>query len=663
MTSARKRGRWFARTVALGIALALSGAATLTSAIPARAADAVELSLELTAMSVSGTKPKDTVSVQVHLSNTGTVPAYGVLAKIWRSRTPIRSRTMLSQIDAGNLELAGGWPNQPGNYQLITNSTTAFKPGESRSFTLTGTLAQLGFDARKIAYSLGVDVVATGDQSSNNSTVAQVRTFVPMPGKAAVPVTPVVLLSAPPTKLGENLFANEDLTAQLTGRLDTLLTAAASGRTSWLIDPALLDEVRDQADGYQVVHDGTVTDGRGQPTAAAWLARFQKLNAALGSRTLFGNPDSYGAEATHTNNLLTWSKTASAAVPGIATLPLVVVPTGNVVDNANLAFLAPAGARAITASNSATSAALQSGRSGQVVLGASTVTVADTVGQSTTAQIQQRQLQLAETALCSTAGQVRLLTTTAELALNTQTQPSWVTLRPLNTLLGTGVRSIASVKDTKPEHLSTQSFTRLKELSADFSAYQVLTPNSTVVTPSATLLRSISQAWIGDAAGEDEFAMALRNQFGSDAVADRVHLRASARFVMSARTTEFPVTVTNDLADAIQVRVVVVTDNPQRLTVPASDLVTVQPGQSETVNIRPEATTNGVVTAEAHLTDTTGRQIGEKVPLTIEVTDLGMVAWGIVGISGIVLVGATWWRIRQVRRRESQSAQNAEASE
>jgi len=113
----------------------------------------------------------------------------------------------------------------------------------------------------------------------------------------------------------------------------------------------------------------------------------------------------------------------------------------------------------------------------------------------------------------------------------------------------------------------------------------------------------------------------------------------------------------------VQVRVVVGTDNPQRLTVPPSELITVQPGQSETVNIRPEATTNGVVTADAYLTDATGRRVGDAVSLTIEMTELGMVAWIIVGISGVVLVVATWWRIRQVRRRESPSAQNAEAPE
>jgi Family of unknown function (DUF6049) len=657
-------GQWLGRTLAAGVAASLAVGVMIIGGTPARAADSIELSLDMTSMSVSGTKPKDKVTIRLTLRNTGTVPAYGVLAKIWRSQDPIRSRIDLTSIADGSVDTWGGWPNLPGNYQLITNSMTAFEPGATRSFTLTGTLAQLGFTTKKVAYAIGVDVVATTDQSSNSSTVAQVRTFVPMPGKAAVPVTPLVLLSAPPTKLGASLFANEDLSSQLTGRLNSLLITASSTRSSWLIDPALLDEVRDQADGYQVVHDGTISEGTGQQTAAAWLARFEKLDTARGARTLFANPDTYGAQATNTEDLLAWSKTATESVPEVTGLPLIVVPTGNVVDNANLAFLASAKATAVTASNSSVSAALQSSRSGQEVLGASSVTVQDVVGSSPSEQIQQRQLLLAETVLCSTEGQVRLLTNPDEVALNSQAEPDWVTNRSLLAVLNSDSGRQATVKDTKPDHLGVNSFERLKGLAGDLEAYQDLAPDSTVAaTPQATYLRSISQSWIGNEANQDEFAMALRDQFGPDNVNDKVSLRASARFVMSGRTTEFPVTVTNDLTEPVQVRVVVVTDNPQRLTVPPSELITVQPGQSETVNIRPEATTNGVVTADAYLTDATGRRVGEAVSLTIEMTELGMVAWIIVGISGVVLVVATWWRIRQVRRRESTSAQNAEAPE
>jgi len=107
----------------------------------------------------------------------------------------------------------------------------------------------------------------------------------------------------------------------------------------------------------------------------------------------------------------------------------------------------------------------------------------------------------------------------------------------------------------------------------------------------------------------------------------------------------------------------VTTDNPQRLAVPPTEVITVDPGQSQTVNIRPEASANGLITAAAHLTTASGRRVSADVPLTIEVTELGIVAWIIVGVSGVVLVGATAWRIRQVRRRDSQTTESQTARE
>jgi hypothetical protein len=138
---------------------------------------------------------------------------------------------------------------------------------------------------------------------------------------------------------------------------------------------------------------------------------------------------------------------------------------------------------------------------------------------------------------------------------------------------------------------------------------------------------------------------------GGPEVGRSVTLDASHRFLMSSRTNQFPVTVTNNLAEQIRVKVVVRTDNPQRLTVPPSELVTVDPGQSVTVNIRPEATSNGLVIARAYVATADGHRVSEDTSITVEITDLGVVAWIIVGVSGCVLVGATAWRIRQVRRR------------
>ena len=53
----------------------------------------------------------------------------------------------------------------------------------------------------------------------------------------------------------------------------------------------------------------------------------------------------------------------------------------------------------------------------------------------------------------------------------------------------------------------------------------------------------------------------------------------------------------------------------------------------------------------AHVVSESGRRVTPNTRITVDVTELGMIGWIIVIASGAVLVGATAWRIRQVRRR------------
>ena len=165
------------------------------------------------------------------------------------------------------------------------------------------------------------------------------------------------------------------------------------------------------------------------------------------------------------------------------------------------------------------------------------------------------------------------------------------------------------------------------------------------------MARLTSAAWITDPAGLTGRTKAYDGLVGRELLARSVILEASSHWVMSSRSNQFPITVSNDLPDEIEVRVVVTCDNPQRLTVPITEVVRVGAGKNVTVNIAPEATSNGVVTAEAYAATAQGERVTPDEAVTIEITDLGVVAWVIVIGSGLVLVGATAWRIRQVRRR------------
>jgi hypothetical protein len=640
-------GRLRALTLLLAWVAAVAGLSAWT-APSARAAD-MQLAFTMTSLDVSGYSADDTVTLQGMVTNTGTVDAYGVQVILWRSRDAIQDLATLRLANANNI-LGSRLPIDADHYVVVSTSNAAFTPGQTESVTLRATMKDLGFDTRGAAFAFGADVIANADPASEYRTVAQLRTFVPVPGKHKVPVTSIVLLTAPPTKLVDNLFRSDALAAELTGRLSSLLDVAARPGMSWLIDPALLDEVRDMADGYQVqTRDGTQA-GTGQNVAEAWLDRFAQLDRDAGGRTLFANPDVNGARAAGDRLVVSRAERAAAKVSGLDDLPVVVVPAGNVLTSATYSFLTGSGADLVVAENAVAAGALQSGaRSQPLVLAAS----AAVPGAGETPPLLRRQFALATTVVAGGRGEVRLLASTSDAEEDAAALGTWTVRRDLHDLLDSepSVSRVGFVS-AKPARLGTPQFDQVRQLESDFTAHAELAPGTTLVTQSdAAVTRASASAWVADARGFDAQLDGLNRLVGMPELGRSVVLDASPRFVMSSRTNQFPVTVTNNLTETIQVKVVVASNNPQRLSVPPSDLVTVQPGQSVTVNIRPEATANGVVAGRAYVATQSGRRVTPDTAITIEVTDLGVVAWIIVGVSGLVLVGATAWRIRQVRRR------------
>ena len=137
---------------------------------------------------------------------------------------------------------------------------------------------------------------------------------------------------------------------------------------------------------------------------------------------------------------------------------------------------------------------------------------------------------------------------------------------------------------------------------------------------------------------------------------DRITFRASPSFVMGERTSEFPTTITNPTDLPIWVRVVFTSDNPQRITVPDTDVVRVGPGEAQTLRVAPAATANGVSTVHARLVGIDGTPVGPSTSIEVTATEFGRVGWIIIIVSGAVVLGGTVWRIRTVQREHSEEA-------
>jgi hypothetical protein len=111
-----------------------------------------------------------------------------------------------------------------------------------------------------------------------------------LPQNADAAVRNVELIERP-HQLLDGRFIDDELATLLTpeGRLGSLVYTPAVTQSRWFIDAALLDEVADMADGYELANE---EDGVGVDIAAAWLAQLRTATAgAIVAPITYGNPD------------------------------------------------------------------------------------------------------------------------------------------------------------------------------------------------------------------------------------------------------------------------------------------------------------------------------------------------------------------------------------
>ena len=111
-----------------------------------------------------------------------------------------------------------------------------------------------------------------------------------LPQNASAAIRSIELIERP-HQLLDGRFIDDELTTLLSpdGRLGSLIYTPTLNQTRWFIDGALLDEVADMADGYELVSQ---EDGVGVEVAAAWLAQLRIVTAGdIITPIAYGNPD------------------------------------------------------------------------------------------------------------------------------------------------------------------------------------------------------------------------------------------------------------------------------------------------------------------------------------------------------------------------------------
>lgn len=617
---------------------------------PAHAATpALEVVLTDAAASVTpgtGTGPattgSETLVVTGTVRNAGSVPLRGLRASLWRSGTLLRTPTAIDAALGGTV---------PAGRSLTTTEAvddlgaTLLAPGQTLSFTVRTTLADAALRTPG-TYWVGASVVArrTTDDAAEAATE---RTLLTIPGGPAPVVASVVELTATPRLLKPNLFADDGLAGELTGRLRVLLDAAAQPGVTRVVDPALLAEVTDQADGYQVVEGDGVRAGTGRDVARAWLADLQALPAASGHRSLFARPEvaavrAEGGTALLDRVLAASSSDAAGQPPLLVTLDRADTPT--------LVALERFGAPVLALATGVREPWLLAGRTPLLAAVEPEQALAGRPLPDT--PLNRANALVAQARAAGT--QVRLLRTEADVELDRRATPGWLSRRVLSSVMvaapDTLTRELAVSGDR--EVVGPDDEARLRRLADGLGAYGAAAPTSGVaeLVP-AQVARAASHSWVGSLATRDAWFGLLDARVGVTALERGITLTLLPRFTMSSSDNEFPVTVTNTLPDDVVLRVVGTTDTPQRIRLEPSAEVTVRAGTNTGAVLRAVATGNGVAVGQVHAVTRDGRRLTPDVAVVVEATNLGTVGWAIVLVSGTVLVVSTALRIRRVRAR------------
>lgn len=618
------------------------------------------VTIELTAVSPMVLTDHGELVISGRVTNNSDDELHQAEVRLWRDATPLTTIAALSQDTSAARR---GALLESASARQLLNDGSALAPGDTAEFTVRAALGpnapeQTWLSEPDAAYLVGVAVFVGYDELGRASTLLG------YPGAEPVPFGTIVVLNARPSLLpldatGEAppVFANTTLVAELSGRLAKLLELSERPGVLTVLDPALYSEVQALAQPHRIAAaDGSWIAGSqaNQDLAAAWLTRVDQLaaNESL-ARGLYGSPDVTSAVASGHAEVLTQASTALPTDHPLAKLPLVVVPAGGQLDQPTAAELAAAEPWLVLGSG------LPGERSLQIDQQLTMLAVLSPPDATTeTDQLADRGRQLAYQLVGARAGspQVQVVSTSAQVDVELD-ELAWRVRRPLAELLA----------EQQPEHVvlppgQTEAAGEPLLAATDRATAVLGTWGDLVADPDLganDLAGIIATGWstsFGRNAGDQARWITRASQPATQMITPQaVQLRISDWVTTSADANLLPVTVINTTDHAVQVRVHFESANPLRISVDDSELLSVQPGESTTVRVRPRTHGNGKVAISAQLSTAGGHPIGEPTSFIITGTEAGRVAWLIIVASGAVLLVATALRVRQVRleRREA----------
>jgi len=663
-------------------------------AAPSAHADEPESSVSITLTSLSPALPDrdGRITLTGRVTNTSPDPVSNLQAVLWRYSEPLLTADDVDRTLASPADDPEGRRLYDRDYQNIpSEQDRTLAPGASTTFRLSTDVSALDLPQQDGVYLVGVHIRGrTVQDPMRDQTLGRSRTFLPLVDDAPATrlnLTTVVVLASRPSQLRRGVLADDHLAAEVRpgGRLDELLTAAGSPGTSFAVDPALVEELTTMQAGYQVqAGDGATAPGRGQADARSWLARFETLRAGGdGFRLLYGSPDLAALTHDHQLGVLADVVAAGRRVAATASLPLLVLPTGGYADEATVRAadsLDPVAVLVNQASAGADAPLLQGPDDDVPVVryGSASIDGGGPGPDPRDTPVQLRQRALADTWVeaasvrpGSTRGRVQVVTSTKALeGDDAAVSASWLQRATLSELLEgrptAWDQTYAYPEDATAAELTTGQLSSLRTLTADQQTYADLLVDGDQAQDDgqAAVARAASGAWRRH--DQQRRAFLGPQQASLDGVLDgALSISTNPKVSTVAREgVEFPITVRNQLpadrtdrdVNAVRLRLVFVSENPQRLTIKPI-LLSTEPGTEPvraegkvTRNAQVTARANGTVRVRAQLQTLGGTPVGRARTIDVRVTQNGTTGWAIAGAALVVFVGSTALRIRRVSR-------------
>ncbi len=623
------------------------------------------------------------VTLSGRITNTSDSGLSNLQVAFWRSLDPIQTAEGMTAALASAADDPLGSRAQGGSLyvNVPSDDDRTLEPDQSTTFTISATLAQLELPDIDGVYLIGVHLRGRVDGAGPDLTVGRGRVFLPVVSKApkeTVRQTSIVVLTSRPSLLRPGYFLDDHLVDELSGsgRLTRLLEAAGAQGTSFAVDPALVQEIQTMVAGYRVLNtDGTTREGVGGAAAQSWLTELARLvRSGDGYRLPYGNPDVAALVHDGATARLAEAAAIGALVPATASLPLLILPGNGTADEETVQAAAALDPAAILLSD----ATIRTTADSPVLEGPDGATlVRYTAGasgggpgpapRSTPAKVQQRMLSdtwiAARSAPAgSPAGRVRLISDPNQTAgADNEVAAPWLAAATLTQLLtATPVAWSGEYRYTdkaRGNELTGTQLVAARQLSEQFTTYAdlLVEPKSARAEAAIALPRSVSLSWRGDTTGSERYTSTVADHL-DEILYDEIIISVTPKLSTTGRSGTFPITVKNDLpagpdpdTNAIKVKIVFGSAASQRLTVAPLQIGRVDAGgRTVTTDAQVQAETNGSVKVRAQLQTANGTPVGHAKVVEITATQAGTIGWLIAIGAGIVLVGTTVLRIRQV---------------